>query len=149
MKKKKQIYLILPLIAVAFIWCNSMMPAPISHAISSQIKAIINLMLGNFGSGEAITGDGGLRKVAHAAEYAVLGAILSLVHRKNLKVSLAKVALCGLLIALIDETIQIFSAGRSSEIRDVWIDFGGVVAGMLSVWCALAAVAKRRQVNDK
>ena len=37
----------------------------------------------------------------------------------------------GLLTAVTDETIQRYVAGRSSQVTDVWIDFAGVVAGML------------------
>ncbi len=37
----------------------------------------------------------------------------------------------GLLTALTDETIQLFSPGRSSQVLDVWLDFMGVLAGLL------------------
>ena len=37
----------------------------------------------------------------------------------------------GLLTALTDETIQMFSDGRSSQLTDVWLDFSGVMAGIL------------------
>ena len=37
----------------------------------------------------------------------------------------------GLLTALTDETIQLFSPGRSSQVLDVWLDFVGVLAGLL------------------
>ena len=39
--------------------------------------------------------------------------------------------LCGMSTALFDETIQLFVAGRSGQIRDVWIDLGGFCAGVL------------------
>ena len=42
--------------------------------------------------------------------------------------------LLGLLIANADEFIQLYVSGRSSSVRDVWIDFGGVCVG---VGCAL------------
>ena len=42
----------------------------------------------------------------------------------------------GLLTALTDETIQLFSPGRSSQVLDVWLDFMGVLAGLLV--CAAA-----------
>ena len=37
----------------------------------------------------------------------------------------------GVLTALTDETIQMFVPGRSSSVRDVWIDTAGVLAGLL------------------
>ncbi len=40
----------------------------------------------------------------------------------------------GLLTALTDETIQLFVPGRSGQVTDVWIDFSGVLTGLLSRW---------------
>ena len=37
----------------------------------------------------------------------------------------------GLLTALTDETIQMFSDGRSSQLTDVWLDLSGAMAGIL------------------
>ena len=37
----------------------------------------------------------------------------------------------GLRTAGTDETIQKYVSGRSAQLTDVWIDFSGVVAGML------------------
>ena len=37
----------------------------------------------------------------------------------------------GLLSACVDETIQIFAAGRVSCLTDVWIDTAGVCTGLL------------------
>ena len=50
-------------------------------------------------------------------------------------------ALLGVLTALCDETIQLFYAGRGSRVTDVWIDFAGVVTGILAAQ-ALAAAAR-------
>ena len=36
----------------------------------------------------------------------------------------------GMATALLDETIQLYVPGRTSSVRDVWIDFGGVIAGL-------------------
>ena len=37
----------------------------------------------------------------------------------------------GLLTALTDETIQLFVPGRSGQVTDIWIDFSGVMTGLL------------------
>lgn len=37
-----------------------------------------------------------------------------------------------MLTALTDETIQLFSQGRSSQVTDVWLDSAGVLAGILA-----------------
>jgi VanZ family protein len=78
------------------------------------------------------TGLGGwdlvLRKIAHAAEYAVLGALLlRATGRAGLAVAL------GTLYAASDEIHQSFVPGRSGRPLDVAIDALGVVCGVL-VW---------------
>ena len=44
----------------------------------------------------------------------------------------------GVLTALADETIQIFSPGRSSQVTDVWLDSAGVLAGILAALVLMA-----------
>ncbi len=74
-----------------------------------------------------------VRKGAHLMEYAVLSAELSLIliikKRKHIKGFAVCFLLCSM-IALIDESIQVFS-GRSGEIQDIWIDNGGALTGIL------------------
>ena len=41
----------------------------------------------------------------------------------------------GVLIALSDETIQLFVEGRSGQITDEWLDSAGVLFGLLCVGC--------------
>jgi VanZ family protein len=76
------------------------------------------------------TGLGGwdlvLRKIAHAAEYAVLGALLArALGRPGVAV------LAGVLYAVSDEAHQAFVPGRLGSPLDVAIDAVGVVAGVL------------------
>ena len=72
-----------------------------------------------------------VRKLAHMSEFALLGALLALLtgaFRRRDRVAL--MLLLGLLTALLDETIQKFT-GRTSSVLDVWLDFSGVVLGLL------------------
>jgi VanZ family protein len=75
------------------------------------------------------TGLGGwdlvLRKIAHAGEYAVLGALLL----RATSAPLPAIAL-GVLYAVSDEVHQTFVPGRQGSARDVLIDAVGVVAGV-------------------
>ena len=76
------------------------------------------------------TGLGGwdlvLRKVAHAAEYAVLGALLAqAAGRARLAVAL------GTLYAVSDEVHQSFVPGRVGSPLDVALDAVGVVVGVV------------------
>jgi VanZ family protein len=76
------------------------------------------------------TGLGGwdlvLRKLAHAAEYAVLGALLV---RATAKAGLAMVL--GTIYAVSDEVHQAFVPGRMGSVLDVILDAVGVVCGVV------------------
>jgi VanZ family protein len=83
------------------------------------------------------TGLGGwdlvLRKLAHTAEYAVLGALLlRATGRAGLAITL------GTLYAMSDELHQTFVAGRTGSPVDVAIDAVGVAIGAL-VWQSFRA----------
>ena len=83
------------------------------------------------------TGLGGwdfaLRKLAHAAEFAVLGALLArAIARNGLAFAL------GTLYALTDELHQVFVPGRLGSPLDVAIDALGVACGVL-LWQTVQA----------
>jgi VanZ family protein len=75
------------------------------------------------------TGLGGwdlaLRKVAHAAEYAVLGALLLRAIGRE-----APAAALGIAYAVTDEVHQAFVPGRQGAPLDVLIDAVGVIVGV-------------------
>ena len=83
------------------------------------------------------TGLGGwdlvLRKIAHAAEYAILGALLA---RATARGGLAFAL--GVLYAVSDEVHQSFVPGRLGSPLDVAIDAAGVLAGVL-LWQTVRA----------
>jgi len=67
-----------------------------------------------------------LRKIAHAAEFAVLGALLQrALTRAELALAL------GVAFAISDEIHQSFVAGRRGSALDVVLDAVGVLAGVL------------------
>ena len=75
-----------------------------------------------------------VRKLAHFCEYALEGFLLTLclrVYTRHFFVHISWPILGGLLTALTDETIQMFSDGRSSQLTDVWLDLSGAMAGIL------------------
>jgi VanZ family protein len=75
------------------------------------------------------TGLGGwdllLRKLAHAAEYAVLGFLLARALGRELPA-----AAIGIAYAVTDEIHQSFVAGRQGAPRDVLVDAAGVLVGV-------------------
>ncbi len=73
-----------------------------------------------------------LRKLAHAVEFAVLGALLARAFAAP-----AVAAASGVLYAVSDELHQTLVAGREGSMRDLAIDAAGVLAGVVT-WHLLA-----------
>ena len=82
-----------------------------------------------------------VRKLAHFCEYMLEGFLLMLCMRVYTRQYIWHISvpmLGGVLTALTDETIQIFSPGRSSQVTDVWLDSAGVLAGILTALVLMA-----------
>jgi VanZ family protein len=78
-----------------------------------------------------------LRKLAHVAEYAILGALLlRAVRRPGLAVAL------GVVYAASDEVHQMFVEGRHGAPLDVVIDAAGLLVGIIA-WRRLVSRASR------
>ena len=121
---------------IAFIFSNSMKIASVSTVSSSRVLTLLQAALRRLGHpalAQRLT-DHIVRKLAHFCEYALEGFLLTLclrVYTRHFFVHISWPILGGLLTALTDETIQMFSDGRSSQLTDVWLDFSGVMAGIL------------------
>ena len=87
-----------------------------------------------------------VRKLAHASGFAIEGFLcyMSLSTRRTKKRALLVSAGACALFAVGNELQQLFSAGRSCEVRDMCIDFGGALCGML-FGCALMILINHRQ----
>lgn len=75
-----------------------------------------------------------IRKTAHFAEYALLGFLLAAVctsFYKSRKSTLIISQICGSAYAVSDEIHQYFVPGRSCQIKDMLIDSGGVLCGII------------------
>lgn len=77
-----------------------------------------------------------IRKAGHFTEFFLLGLVWYMIYSKYFdKIKLILIVLThGLLTAILDETIQLFVNGRSGEIRDILIDFSGVLFGVLIIY---------------
>lgn len=76
----------------------------------------------------------GVRKTAHAAEYAVLGILIwqiFLAYEKKERRYMISCVLVGAAYAATDEFHQLFVPGRSGRFTDVMIDTCGIIAGVL------------------
>ena len=78
-----------------------------------------------------------LRKCAHVAEYAILGllllraATLMTNFKRSIPILYGSVLGVCLLVAATDEFHQTFVASRGASVRDIMIDSGGVILGLL------------------
>jgi len=92
-----------------------------------------------------------LRKAAHFAIFAVEGMLLlfalnnTLPGRRGRQACLAALGCAGL--AVLNELHQMFSDGRSCELRDMLIDFAGSCAGICAGLVILAVLARRRRAR--
>ncbi len=106
------------------IWGHSCLPAAQSGAESGALLVVVQDLL-------PWMTDHVLRKCAHFAEYAVLGALTAAALRTSAHFSRPRALLPGPFAALCDETIQLFVPGRSGQIADVWLDTAGYLTGAL------------------
>ena len=106
------------------IWGHSCLPAAQSGAESGALLVVVQDLL-------PWMTDHVLRKCAHFAEYAVLGALTAAALRTSAHFSWPRALLPGPFAALCDETIQLFVPGRSGRIADVWLDTAGYLTGAL------------------
>ena len=128
------VFIICTLLTLIFIFRNSMDGREESTAKSGQLLVFLQETLGLKFLTNHI-----LRKIAHVVEFAFLGFFaegvfllaLNLIFKKYAgRVSLVFTVLFGLITALLDETVQIYT-DRGSMVTDAWIDFSGVVLGSL------------------
>ena len=121
---------------IAFIFSNSMAVAAVSEQSSGRVLRLMQAVLRRLGHpalAERLTMHI-VRKLAHFCEYMLEGFLLMLCMRVYSRHPLRHITvpmLGGVLTELADETIQLFSEGRSSQVTDVWLDSAGVLAGIL------------------
>ena len=119
-----------------FIFSNSMAVAEVSSVSSGRVLQLLQAVLRRLGHpalAQRLTMHI-VRKMAHFCEYTLEGFLLMLCMRVYSRHPLRHITvpmLGGVLTAMADETIQIYSPGRSSQVTDVWLDFSGAMAGIL------------------
>lgn len=123
MMRRRKIQMLLLAITILFIWGNSLLSGDLSSAESNAVLQLVQQVLGGWVSGYLI------RKAAHFTEFALLGVQLGFLAPDDHIGSFGRSIERGFLVAFIDETIQLFSQGRSGMIADVWLDSAGVCVG--------------------
>ena len=129
--KRWILYILLGLI-VFFIWDNSMQNGGSSDGFSllfAETFASIANELGFHGNIWILNRI--VRKLAHLTEFTILGGVLYVVLRRYIEYgTVVKTIVVGIVIASLDEFIQLFSLGRSSQLSDVLIDTVGIIIGI-------------------
>ena len=129
--KRWILYIVLCLI-VFFIWDNSLQNGGNSDGFSlifAEWLAPIADKLGFYGNIWALNRV--VRKLAHLTEFTILGGILYVILRRYIEYgTVVKTIGVGIVIASLDEFIQLFSLGRSSQLSDVLIDTVGIIIGI-------------------
>ena len=140
--------LILIIATLAFIFVQSMIPPNKSQAESDKVGDIIGEII----PPDTPTGDyiqNNIRKLAHLVEFFVLGcevALYMILYMPRIRWAALSLP-SALLVALLDESIQIFS-GRGPSILDVWIDFFGFFISSVifyTVACVVIFISEKRK----
>jgi len=133
---RKTLYKIIAILVTAtllfFILHNSMYSLYQSSLQSEAVLQLINRIFSVLGIGITFT-QVLVRKLAHFIEYLVFGVFLTAVlpvFGKRWNQFFFFELFLFLAVPVLDETIQLFSQGRTSSVIDVLIDFGGCMAGM-------------------
>ena len=133
------IFTVLTVLVTGFIFSNSMRPQVVSDEQSKTVAAVID---------PTINPQGGVndyewlnvlvRKLAHMAEFGLLGAVLygliCSIHAAYGNWFISAMLFAVLAVAVLDESIQYLVPGRSPQVSDVLIDFGGAVLGIVFGW---------------
>lgn len=107
-------------------WLTTM-GARLASAIEKAVQALCTGLDRLLALGSTVL----VRKAAHFSEYMLLGFLMALLFAR--KRSWSRFLLpegCSLAAALVDEGIQLFSHGRSAQLRDVCIDLSGATLGI-------------------
>ena len=137
---RRRVFWALTALWLLFVWGHSLMPASVSKEESHHWLALLQTWL------PWLT-DYLIRKAAHFTEYAVLGALLF--GAAGVRHGLWFPPCFGLLAALLDETVQLFAAGRSGQISDVWLDLAGFLTGWIVIALIATCLRKRKGESVK
>ena len=143
-------FTVLTLCMIGFIFFQSTLPAVDSSRESGRVVTFLNKITVFFGFGEMFT-QNFVRKCAHLTEFAALGTLASLTflsYKLKWKTSLALAPVLSFVVAVIDESLQLFSEGRSFQITDICIDTaGGIISAVFLLLIFIIFVNKNKRMK--
>lgn len=140
---KKYVLLAIIAVTVLFIFSASLKTAEESSVQSGWVDDKLSFILHKgFLSGIDV------RKIAHLAEFTLLGtecAAYCILNQKRIRDGV----FFGLLTSFSDETLQLFSEGRSASVTDMHIDFSGILLGTAAAYTVVLIIkaVKARKEN--
>ncbi len=152
--RKRGLWRLALVLYLCVVYGHSMMPAHVSSGESGAVLEFLQKLMDLIGLNREMLTEHIVRKAAHFTEYAGVGILLwgggfhsaervetpprirsaERVETPPRVRSAERVALAVIVIPFVDETIQLFVAGRSGQISDVWLDMAGVAVGLLASW---------------
>ena len=145
LNKFQFISLVISILIVAFIFTNSACPAEESGDMSGGLLGFINGVIAFFGIDWQMPHNL-LRKIAHFVEFFGLGVsflVTTVAFTKKIVLHLTKPLFFSMAVAVIDEMIQSFFPGRSSQVSDVLLDFFGAFCGVMTALLVVYIINKR------
>ena len=140
--KSTTVFWVLVCVWIACIFSFSATPPQQSHQQSDRVQQIIqpvvDSVVSTFSPGFSLDKIF-TRKLGHITEYALLGILLCGaldVAKRSLRKCWMPSALLLSSVALVDETIQIWS-GRSSSLEDVWVD---LISALIAFWAVTGLI---------
>lgn len=127
---KYKILIIIGFLIHILIFTQSLLPGSVSSNQSGFIVDTLYPLVSSVGINISVNSFSFIiRKAAHFTEFFLLGLVWYVIYSKYFnKIKLILIVIThGLLTAILDESIQLFVSGRSGEIRDVLIDFSGII----------------------
>lgn len=139
------LFLMLSLLITAFIFHNSLQDSQTSNAMSSSVAEVVKPIIDPDNQVEEKAFHKITRKLAHGVEFCILGSSVGGL-MISLKPALRRCPVFMMLFFLLgtavtDEFIQSFT-GRTSNVKDILIDFSGAVVGVLLA-VGIAAMVRR------
>ncbi len=144
--KKSIIYTVLTTLAICAIFVHSSMPASVSSEESDSVRGFLQIILEKLGLNILLT-DHIVRKCAHFIEFFVLGIFSELTFDSyfcNAKKAILPTCYLTVIVPLIDETIQLFTLGRSGQVSDIWLDYSGALCAVLILTIILYLKRRKR-----
>ena len=114
---------------ITFIFLQSMKPASESSVSSGRVVTLLNNIFSTLGMGEPFT-QNFVRTCAHFTEFGILGLSLCFMfntYTEKMKFAFILSFVTSVLVAVFDECIQLFSYGRTFQLKDIIIDTTGAL----------------------